>query len=517
MKELLPATNARIAGVRLARELARALSVVTGALLLSSCSKPGPDAAAPGSQGSRNPTTAATATCALHQAPRELCFICDPALRDKDRLWCREHDRYEDRCWECHPEARDQNRPYCNEHGLYEDECFICHPEARPKSATQAETGHPHASLLCEEHGVAEAECGICHPDQVARLDPGQALKVRLPSPDSARAAGVELGKPTRGQIAEGVECYADITFNQNKVAQIVTPVSGILQEVPVDLGHTVEEKQPVARLWSASIAEAVAKAVLSHQTLDRERRLRGQRVTSQQNLEEAEAAHRAACQQLRTLGFTEEQIDALGHKPQEEVLLEMRAPFAGEIVERNAVRGAFVEAGRTLFTLADRSVMWAMLNLPESALGQVRVGQEVELQLDSMPGKTFAGTLTWVSAEVDDRTRMARARAEIPNPEGVLRAKMFAQARILTRTRKDALLLPGGAVQHVEGTHLVFVKLEEDLYEARRVQLGARFGGQVEVMAGLRPEENVALSHVFPLKSQLLVSRLGAGCAHEK
>lgn len=517
MKELLPATNARIAGVRLARELARTLSVVTGALLLSSCSKPGPDAAAPGSQGSRKPTTAAAATCAPHQAPRELCFICDPALRDKNRLWCREHDRYEDRCWECHPEARDQNRPYCNEHGLYEDECFICHPEARPKSATQAETGHPHASLLCEEHGVAEAECGICHPDQVARLDPGQALKVRLPSPDSARAAGVELGKPTRGQIAEGVECYADITFNQNKVAQIVTPVSGILQEVPVDLGHTVEEKQPVARLWSASIAEAVAKAVLSHQTLDRERRLRGQRVTSQQNLEEAEAAHRAACQQLRTLGFTEEQIDALGHKPQEEVLLEMRAPFAGEIVERNAVRGAFVEAGRTLFTLADRSVMWAMLNLPESALGQVRVGQEVELQLDSMPGKTFAGTLTWVSAEVDDRTRMARARAEIPNPEGVLRAKMFAQARILTRTRKDALLLPGGAVQHVEGTHLVFVKLEEDLYEARRVQLGVRFGGQVEVMAGLRPEENVALSHVFPLKSQLLVSRLGAGCAHEK
>ncbi len=62
-----------------------------------------------------------------------------------------------------------------------------------------------------------------------------------------------------------------------------------------------------MAKIWSASIAEAVAKAVLSHQTLDRERKLRADRVTSQAALEEAEATHRAACQQLRTLGFTEE------------------------------------------------------------------------------------------------------------------------------------------------------------------------------------------------------------------
>ena len=68
-----------------------------------------------------------------------------------------------------------------------------------------------------------------------------------------------------------------------------------------------------MAKIWSASIAEAVAKAVLSHQTLDRERKLRADRVTSEKDLQQAEAEHRAACQQLRTLGFTEEQIDALG------------------------------------------------------------------------------------------------------------------------------------------------------------------------------------------------------------
>ena len=141
--------------------------------------------------------------------------------------------------------------------------------------------------------------------------------------------------------------------------------------------------------------------------------------MTSEKDLQEAEADHRAACQQLRTLGFTEEQIDALEAKPQEQVLMEVRAPFAGEIVERTAVRGALVEAGKPLFTLADRSTMWAMLNMPESALARVKVGQAVELRVDSLPGQMFTGKLTWIGAAVDERTRMARARAEFANPDG--------------------------------------------------------------------------------------------------
>jgi multidrug efflux pump subunit AcrA (membrane-fusion protein) len=83
-------------------------------------------------------------------------------------------------------------------------------------------------------------------------------------------------------------------------------------------------------------------------------------------------------------------------------------------------VRGALVEAGKPLFTVADGSVMWAMLNIPEGAVGQVRLGQMVELRVESLPGKTFTGKLAWIAAEVQEKTRMARARAEVANPNGV-------------------------------------------------------------------------------------------------
>ncbi|MCP5523093.1 MAG: efflux RND transporter periplasmic adaptor subunit [Verrucomicrobiales bacterium] len=402
----------------------------------------------------------------------------------------------------------------------------------RPRAASSGGGDHDHAAhahahegteaspvedgAMCVEHGVPEAECAVCNPDLIGKLEPGESLKVRLPSTNSTALVGVRTALPESGSVAEAVDCLAEVCFNQNKLARIAAPVGGLLQSIAVDLGTRVDEADTVARIWSASIAEAVARAVLSHQTLERERRLRADRVTSQAALEEAEATHRAACQQLRTLGFTEAQIDELGQKPEEEVLMEVRSPFAGEIVERMAVRGARVDVGDPLFTLVDTSTVWAMLQVPEPMLARVQAGQTVELRVDSMRGQVFTGRVTWIDPAVDARTRMGRVRAEFANPAGRLKDKMFATARILTREVEDALLLPAPAIQHVGGRPLVFVKLADDLFEARSVRLGASAPAGCEVLAGLRPDEPVAVNHAFALKSAMLMSRLGAGCADD-
>jgi membrane fusion protein, heavy metal efflux system len=386
------------------------------------------------------------------------------------------------------------------------------HDQGETKAHVETKDG----VAMCTEHGVPEAECAVCKPHLADKLQPGESMKVRLPSTNSTAIVGVETAKPETGTIADGIACVAEVSFNQNKLAQIAAPVSGIVQTVDVDLGSKVEEKQTVAKIWSASIAEAVARAVLAHQTLDRERKLRADRVTSQAGLDEAEATHRAACQQLRTLGFTEEQIDEMGAKPQEQVLMEVRAPFAGEIIERTAVRGALVEAGNPLFTLVDHSTVWAMLQVPEARLARVKEGQTVELRVDSLPGRVFIGKLTWIGPAVDERTRMARARAEFANPDRLLKDKMFATARILTRQAEGAMLVPLSAIQHIEGRPFVFVKLGEDLFDVRAVRLGAKFDGRQELLAGLKPLEEIAVSHAFAIKSAMLMSSLGAGCADD-
>lgn len=372
---------------------------------------------------------------------------------------------------------------------------------------------HGGVDKTCEEHGVPEFECGICHPERAAILKPGEGSKVRLPAADSARLVGVEVAAVTLGTLDGSVDSYVELAFNQNKLAQIAAPVGGIIQEVNVELGSKVEEKQCVAKLWSAAIAEAMAKAVLTHQTLERERKLRVDRVTSEKDLQQAEAEHRAACQQARTLGFSEQDVDRMAGKANEPVFLEVRAPFGGEIIDRTAVQGALVEAGKPLFSLVDRTVMWAVLSLREMDLARVRKAQKVEVRIDSLPGRVFTGELTWVAAEVDEKSRTVRARAEIANPDGVLKARMFGRARILTGRAEGVVIVPTTAICMVEGKPFVFVRLADDLFEARAVRTGVQHDYRLEVVQGLKAEENVVVNHGFALKSHWLSSRMGAGC----
>ncbi|MEI7956111.1 MAG: efflux RND transporter periplasmic adaptor subunit [Verrucomicrobiota bacterium] len=369
---------------------------------------------------------------------------------------------------------------------------------------------------ICQEHRVPEGACGICNPNKIATLKPGESLQLRLASNTSAEVAGVKTSKVGEGMVADAIECYAEVGFDLNHFAQIAAPVGGVIQEVCADLGRKVLDKQPVARIWSAQIAEAVAKAVLTHQTLEREQKLRVQQVTSEKTLQEAQAAHRSACQSLHPFGLTEARIDELSRQPEEVVLLDACTPFAGEIISRTAVRGALVEAGKPLFTLADLSVMWADLAVPEAALARLKTGQLVELTVDSLPERKFVGKLSWISAELDETTRLVRARAEVPNPDGALKARMFAKARVETADASSALFVSATAIQRIDGKPFVFVKLENDLFDARAVRVGARTGDAWIIAEGLQPDEEVATEHGFALKSQLLISRLGAGCADD-
>ena len=522
------------------KRLAVSLAFLVAAAVPLACSRPSDTAGADRTSvksTSQEKAGVAGAKCAAHSAPKELCFICDASLRDKGRLWCDEHNRYEDRCWICHPELQDKTRLFCKEHSLYEDECFLCHPELRQtgsapieKASEGSHAGQDRATstaLLCKEHRVPEQECGICHPELLGEKQPGQGLKVRLPSIHSAAEAGVEVAKPVMDQMQQSVDCLAELTFNQNALAHINPLVGGVVKSVEVDLGTKVKKGDLLARITSAAIGEAqsvylqaLAEDSLREKTVERERKLHEQRISSQKDLQEAEAAHqvaKAAAQQARqrlmVLGFDEQRIRELTEQDRAPGVLDIRAPFAGEIIERTAVQGATVEPDKPLFTLADTAVLWAMVNIPEMRLRGLRVGQKAELSVESLPNRVFVGTLTWLSAGVDERTRLASGRVEVANAEGLLKAQMFARARILTSSSGDAVLVPESALQNVAGTVVVFVKSADDLFEARAVQLGARRNGQVQVLAGLWATDDVVVSGAFALKSQFLISRLGAGC----
>jgi cobalt-zinc-cadmium efflux system membrane fusion protein len=107
----------------------------------------------------------------------------------------------------------------------------------------------------------------------------------------------------------------------------------------------------------------------------------------------------------------------------------------------------------------------------------------------------------------------MLKARALVQNTKGILKDGMFGKVRIPTVEAGRRLGLPTEAVQHIDGADYVFVKLEEDLYEIRKVWLEDGVDGKVSLLDGLAPEEEVVLTGSFAMKTEFLKSRLGAGC----
>ncbi len=182
--------------------------------------------------------------------------------------------------------------------------------------------------------------------------------------------------------------------------------------------------------------------------------------------------------------------------------------------MERNTVTGEAVEAGSALFTLANLDSLWVELSLPESRLLEVHPGTRVNTTFSGLPGRSFAGTVFWVAPALDEKTRQLKALAEISNESGLLKGGLFGEVRLVNELEAQALAVPADALQVIDGASYVFVALERDLFELRRVESGRRDNGSVVITSGLSAQDKVVSGQGFALKSEILKSRLGASCA---
>ena len=471
-----------------------------------------------------------------HDTPGETCFICDETKRDAGRLWCTEHARYEDRCWECQPQLEEKGRLWCEEHSLYEDECFLCHPELKEdpddqKSSMLRRPTESSPALFCREHQVPEAECGICQPQRTAILEPGGELKVRFESTRSATKAGVQTVPARQATVQASVPAFCEISYNENALARITPLAAGIVRTVFVDVGQDVKAGDVLIELHSTDVASAKAAFVsavvdfdLKEVACQREKRLAEKNISSEKEVQEADAACKTAeltlstaKQALLNYGFTVEEVAAIKKDRDTSAVLLVRAPYAGTLVERSAVVGEAVQPGQSLFSLADLSSMWLSLSIPADQAGLIRKGLAVEATFRGLSGETTRGEITWVNTSIDEKSRMLRARAVVSNAGRKHSAGMFGDARVFVADAQSAVDVPKDAIQRFENKSYVFVRLEDDLYSLRRVATVERPSqNTVAVIAGLRADEPVVAVGGFTVMSEFLKSRLGAGCVDD-
>ncbi len=300
-------------------------------------------------------------------------------------------------------------------------------------------------------------------------------------APSSARPpVPVVVAEASRGEFVDRIEAIGTARSNESVV--ITSRVTDTVREINFSDGMEVKAGAILAELTGdeemAQLAEARSDYEDAARNQRRIARLHAQRTVSGSQLDAAVAARDSA----------RARVDAIEARLDD---LLIRAPFAGVLGLRAVSPGALVQPGDTITTLDDLSVIKLDFAVPETDLASLEPGLEIVARSAAWRDREFRGTVRTVDSRVDPVTRAITVRAEIPNPERLLRPGMLLTLELI-RTRADALTIPEEALVPVQDRHFVLVVNAENEVERRPVEPGRRRPGAVEVRTGLAPGERV-------------------------
>ncbi len=345
---------------------------------------------------------------------------------------------------------------------------------------------------------------------------PGRGPRVVRINPQTAQKLGVRVEAAGSQAGEHRLRLPGSLDFDIERVARVGSVLEGRVVSVISKVGDKVKKGQRMATLMAPAVATAQAEYLASRaevafaaDKVAREEALATRELTTAQELararsEKAKAdAHTSAAEaRLRALRV------ALPDGKQslaESGLVAMVAPLDGVVVERSVLLGQYILPDDTAFVVADLSTLWANVDLFEADVPYLRVGTEVELTVDPLPGTVFKGQLSAIEPRLSKSSRSVRARVSVPNPDGVLRPGYFVRASIAIKNGSEDILVPAGAVQPLD-QDVVFVlrDAQAGVYEVRPVLVARRTAEMAEISEGLARGESIVVQGAFLLRGEV-------------
>ncbi|MBL8174030.1 MAG: efflux RND transporter periplasmic adaptor subunit [Bryobacterales bacterium] len=321
------------------------------------------------------------------------------------------------------------------------------------------------------------------------------------------RTAVVELG-----QGSQTVRAAGRVMADETRMARVHTRTEGWIEKVFADfIGKEVKQGQPLLTIYSPELLATQqeyllalkAQDALAHSPLG---------STHGQMSSLLEASRR----RLELWNLTAQQIEELGRTQQPVRNITVYSPASGFVMTRNAFPNQQVKPETELYTVVDLSRVWILADVFESDLPLVRVGSHARLMLASMPGQSLHGRVVYVQPQVQAETRTVQVRLEAENPRLHLKPEMFVDVEFVLGggTR---LMAPVDAVLDTGTKQTVFLDRGNGFFEPRRVTIGQRYDGRVEILSGLQAGDRIVVSGNFLLDSESqLQSAAGGGHSHD-
>ena len=363
----------------------------------------------------------------------------------------------------------------------------------------------------------------------VKSKDSKRFLKV---SNETAASIGLETEVVENKKVSFNIKYNGIVKSVPSKTFYVSSPVNGRVSGVFVEPNQAVISNQNLAEISSQDIAElqfdvtkeqidlegsvqeAMLELSLAQNSYDREKKLYEDGITAKKEFLEAENNYKIAESKSAIFEKKKKSVDELAEKrlrilgsntesaASNPGYVGIKSPLSGFILKRLINPGEVVEKDKVLFEASDLSEVLLESKIYEKDLPIISLGKKVTFITEALPGSVFHGEVNYVSQTVDPDTRTIAVRTKIQNPDYKLKPEMFGKM-FISLSDKSSLVISKEAVQKVDNQDVVFVKTAFGFKEVK-IKLGKESDGIIEVLAGLKPDQEIVTKGSFWLKSEL-------------
>ena len=318
--------------------------------------------------------------------------------------------------------------------------------------------------------------------------------------------AHIQIVAAEKGPLARILRLSGAVAYDSFQTTPVFAAIGGPVHEILVAPGQVVQAGQPLLTVTSPDYSAARSAYIkardaysLADKLYTRAVDLYAHGAIAEADLQQAESNRTQAHADLES---SADALRALGIKDPESVLknpgstaeIPVPAPVAGEIVERLVGPGQLLQGGATqCFTISNTNTVWVLVNVFQSDLPYVRVGNLVEINTEAYP-ELFHGKISYVAPAMDPTTRTLQARIVAENPGKKLKKDMYVTAVVNAGSIPDAITVPNGAVlRDTENQPFVYVQTNDHQFARRLVTLGQINRDRTQITSGLKEGEHVA------------------------
>jgi membrane fusion protein, heavy metal efflux system len=375
--------------------------------------------------------------------------------------------------------------PEFKQAGIYDLTILVDSPQARDSIAVPGLTVYASAAEAPKEQGGGDA--GIAFLKEQQWKTPGFATEFAA-----------------TGSVAATVDATGEIIPAAGRYAEVSAPISGLVDAgsiarspAPgqrVQLGQVLAVLTPsLGEAGGSSYAEARATLREAQDEYDRAKRLLAAEAVPERRVHEAEIRLQAAREAL--VGLTG------GGAVSDNGQLAIRSPISGVIANRTIAPGSRVEAGASLFSIVDPSVVWLRVNVPAADAPRVRTTSGATFRVERLPREYTAARTVSVGSIIDSLSRTVPVIYEVANSDGSLKIGGTARVGVRTGERAAGVIIPTAAVLDEDGRAIAYVQAEGERFEKRELTIGGRDGERTLVLSGIERGDRVVTGAAYQVR----------------